>query len=100
MYVKQNNKDRRANSFIVSGLQGNYSTADSILVKNLCRDELRLSVDILSTKRIGKEIATKPRHLLVYTRSRDQAVAITQSDRKLRKSDDLFVMQTFSSTQT
>jgi hypothetical protein len=50
-----------------------------------------MSVDLSSTKRIGKEIATKPRHLLAYTQSRDQAVAIIQSAKKLRKSDDLFV---------
>ena len=56
MYVEQNNKVKRANSFIVSGLQGNDSTYDLILVKNLCRDESRLPVDILSTERIGKEI--------------------------------------------
>ena len=83
MYVEKDNKNRRANSFIVTGLQGNDSTSDSKLVKDLCHDELRLPVDILSTKRIGKEITTKPRHLLVYTRSRDQAVAIIQSAKQI-----------------
>jgi hypothetical protein len=91
MYVEQNNKDRRANSFIISGLPANRSTSDSGLVEDLCRNELGISVGLLSSKRIGKETSNKPRHLLAYVQSRDQAQAVINSAKKLRNSNDNFV---------
>jgi hypothetical protein len=92
VYIEKNNKDRRANSFIVSGLPSNKSTADDKrLIESLCHDEFGVSVDLIFVRRIGKETTTKPRNLLVYVRSRDQAQNIIQSAKKLRQSDDDFV---------
>jgi hypothetical protein len=92
MYVEQNNKARRANSFVVSGLPSSDSTeADNDLVQRLCQEEFNLSVDVKSSKRIGKPVADKPRRLLVYVRSQNQAQTIIQSARRLRQSKDTFV---------
>lgn len=92
MYVEQNNKARRANSFVISGLPPTELTsADNDLVQRLCQDEFNISVDLMSSKRIGKPIAEKPRRLLVYVRSQQQAQAIIQSARLLRQSTDPFI---------
>ena len=86
MYVEQINKERRANSFVISGLTAVDSKSDADLVKQLCQEEFGLSVDVMSSRRIGQPTLTKPRHLLVYIRSRDQAQTIIQTARRLRKS--------------
>ena len=69
MCLEQENKARRANSFIVSGLPGEAELSDGQLVEGLCRDELSLTVEVLSCKRIGRQISDKPRKLLAYIRS-------------------------------
>jgi len=90
-YVEQNNKNRRVNSFIISGLPINKSTSDTRLVEDLCRNELGISVDLLSSKLIGKETSNRPRHLLAYVQSRDHAKAVIHSAKELRNSNDNFV---------
>jgi hypothetical protein len=85
MYLEQANKARRANSFLVSGLPVSESP-DNVLVENLCQEEFRLSVKILSCKRIGRQYQDKPRSLLVYVQSCEQAQAVISSAKLLRKS--------------
>jgi hypothetical protein len=48
-------------------------------------------VDILSCKRIGRQYQDKPRSLLVYVRSREQAQAVISSAKLLRKSSNATV---------
>lgn len=86
MYVEQINKERRANSFVISGLMAVDSKSDNDIVKQLCEEEFGLSVDVLTSKRIGRLTSADPRNLLVYIRSRDQAQTIVQRARRLRKS--------------
>jgi hypothetical protein len=53
VYIENNNKDRRANSFIVSGLPSNKSIADDKrLIESLCNDEFGVSVDLIFVRRI------------------------------------------------
>jgi hypothetical protein len=78
MYLEQANKARRANSFLVSGLPVSESP-DNVLVENLCQEEFRLSVKILSCKRIGRQYQDKPRSLLVYVQSCEQAQATVRT---------------------
>jgi hypothetical protein len=90
MYLEQANKARRANSFLISGLPVS-ELSDKVLTENLCRDEFRLSVDVLSCKRIGRQFQDKPRNLLVYVRSREQAQDVISSAKLLRKSSNALV---------
>jgi hypothetical protein len=85
MYLEQANKASRANSFLVSGVPVSESP-DNVLVENLCQEEFRLSVKILSCKRIGRQYQDKPCSLLVYVHSCEQAQAVISSAKLLRKS--------------
>ena len=91
MYVEQANKARRANSFVVAGLPVNYQQTDNQLVEQLCRDEFGLEVEALSSKRIGRQIADKPRNLLVYVQSNKQAQEIIGLAKTLRRSNNATV---------
>ena len=91
MYVEQNHKAKRANSFIISGLSEDEHIPDNNLVENLCCDEFGLSIRPSSCKRIGRQLMDKPRHLLVYVKSQTEADTIIQSAKKLRKSDNSYV---------
>jgi hypothetical protein len=53
------------------------------LIEALGRDEFGQAVDLLSCKRIGRQHPDKPRDLLVYVRSHEQALAIIQSAKQL-----------------
>lgn len=86
MYIESENKARRANSFIISGLPSDAQTSDSELTKQLCHNEFDLSIEVTSSKRIGKPTTNQPQRLLVHIKSRDQAQAIIQIARCLRKS--------------
>ena len=91
MYVEQANKARRANSFVVAGLPINSQQTDNQLVELLCRDEFGLEVKALSSKRIGRQVADKPRNLLVYVQSNQQAQEIIGLAKTLRRSTNTAV---------
>jgi hypothetical protein len=91
MYVEQANKARRANSFVVAGLQVSSQQTDNQLVELLCRDEFGLEVKALSCKRIGRRVADKPRNLLVYVQSNQQAQEIVGLAKTLRRSTNVAV---------
>ena len=91
MYIEQNSKERRANSFIISGLPAASDKSDSELALRLCNDEFGLTVDMQSTKRLGREATDRPRPLVVFIRSREQAQAIIQTAKRLRQSSDATV---------
>jgi len=87
MYVEQNNKNRWVNSFIISSLPINKSTSDTRLMEDLWRNELGISVDLLSSKRISKETSNRPRHLLAYVQSRYHTQAVIHSAKELQNSN-------------
>jgi hypothetical protein len=64
VYLEQEDKQRRTNSFVISGLTAGESP-DNQMVENLCRDELGLSVEVVSCKRVGRQDLDKPCKLLV-----------------------------------
>jgi len=92
VYVDQRDKDRRATSFIISGLPTSSSFTDQQIVTDLCSKEFNLQVDISSTKRLGKTItspsssSTKIQSLLVYLKNPDHTKTIILSARRLRQS--------------
>ena len=92
VYIEQHDKARRANSFVVSGLPGTEQAADDEqLIKALCREEFGQDVNVLSCKRIGRQQPGKPRKLLVFLQSPDQASTIIQDAKTLRKSSSVAV---------
>ena len=91
MYKEQINKTQRENSFIVSGLPAVDDKPDGERIEQLCLKEFQESVNLVSCKRIGHQLPGKPRRLLVYLRSRDQAHKIIQTAKILRQSEDLYV---------
>jgi hypothetical protein len=96
MHTEQNDKARRMNSFVTSGLPTDDQKSDTDFVQQLCHEEFGQSVDVLSLKRLGQpqQFATQPHHprrLLVHIKSRDQAQTIIQIARRLRKSSNSFV---------
>ena len=91
VYIEQNDKARRANSFMVSGLAENTIDSDCEQVITLCRNEFCLDLDVISTKRVGHSLVNKPRLLMVHVKSQEQAQRVIQSARQLRHSADTYV---------
>jgi hypothetical protein len=92
VYVDQRDKDRRATSFIITGLLPSPSFTDQQIVTDLCSNEFNLQVNIASTKRLGKTSAslssssTKTQPLLVNLKNPDHTKTIISSARRLRQS--------------
>jgi hypothetical protein len=91
MYVEQANKARRATTFVVARLPISSQQIDNQLVELLCRDEFGLEVKALSSKRIGRRVADKPRNLLVYVQSNQQAQETVGLANTLRRSTNVAV---------
>jgi hypothetical protein len=64
MYVEQNQKAKRANTFIISGLQEDEQIPDDKLTENLCCGEFGLAIKLSSCKRIDRQLLAKPRNVL------------------------------------
>lgn len=89
VYVDQREKERRACSFIVSGLPTSTEHSDKVMVTDLCAGEFSFQVDVISTKRLGKlDVSSTPKiqPLLVTLKDADQAKCIISSARQLRRS--------------
>jgi hypothetical protein len=89
VYVDQQDKERRAGSFIVSGLVLLSEHSDKAMVTYLCSSEFRIQVDVINTKRLGKlavSSTAKIQPLLVSLKDADQAKCIISSAHQLRQS--------------
>jgi len=94
MYVEKAENDRRAASFIVSGLPTSNSSTDRQRVTQLLESELGVCPVITYTKRLGQSSSTKIQPLLVYLRDTSQAQYTVSHARRLRQSNDPFVKNT------
>ena len=86
VYADQLEQKRRESTLIVSGIQESQTQNDKALFINLCRDELNLQVDVITTKRLGRPLPNKVRPLLVVTRKADEAQHLIAAAKQLRKS--------------
>ena len=91
MYVDRAASDRRASSFIVSGMPPSSGRDDSSLVADLCQNAIGIRPDVTAAKRLGKPRPDRAQPILVYLKSSDHAKAIISQAKKLRQSTDLFV---------
>lgn len=90
VYVDRAESDRRAASFIISGMPTSISSSDRNLVTELCNNEFGMLPDISYTKRLGTQIAGRVQPLLVYLKQVTQSRHIVTSARQLRQSQDEF----------
>lgn len=86
VYLDQREKDRRASSFIISGLPVSNQLSDQTIVAELCSTEFSVQVEVTNTKRLGQPSANKIQPLLVNLKNAEQAKNIISSARKLRQS--------------
>ena len=91
VYVDQAARDRRAASFIVSGLPLSNDLSDKAIVAQLCTSELGLQPDITATKRLGQSTGGKIQPILVHTKDVQLAQSIISSAKKLRQSNFPFI---------
>jgi len=99
VYIDQRIRDSRdATSFIISGLPTSTVHSDKYIVSEMCTNEFKVHVDIVSTKRLGKasssslpSSATRIQPLLVNVRNTEHASLIISSARQLRQSVSPFV---------
>ena len=91
VYVDQAARDRRAASFIVSGLPTSTDLPDNAIVAQLCSSELGLQPDITATKRLGKPTAGKIQPILVHTKDTQGAQSVITNAKKLRQSNFPFI---------
>lgn len=94
VYIDKAASDRRAASFIISGLPPKPSCQDRDLVVDLCHKELDLQPEVTAIKRLGKPTTGKVQPLLVHVRTTEEARLVTSSARRLRQSTDDQIRQT------
>jgi len=92
VYIDQRDKDRRATSFIISGLSTSTNCPDQIFFTDLCLNEFNIQIDIANTKRLGNSPSSatptsKIQPLPVSVKHPDQAKMIISSARQLRHSN-------------
>ena len=79
VYVDKAEAERRASSFIISGLPLTNSSSDRDLVSHLCLNGFGICPEIAFTKRLGRPVADKVQPLLVYVKQTDQAKFIVSA---------------------
>ena len=91
VYVDKAASDRRASSFIVSGLPPSSTIQDQQLVEQLCVNELNITAaEITATARLGRPSASKPQPILVHVKQQSTAQQIISFAKNLRKSCNPF----------
>lgn len=95
MYVEQKQKDRRANSFVVSGLPIEEDIDDEKKIKHICKNDIGIDIEgnIASVKRIGKPRPEKVQPVLVILKDKQYAQNIVHKARLLRHSHSDYVRQ-------
>ena len=89
VYIDKAASERRAASFIVSGLAPSTTSSDADVVTALCEDEIGIRPVIKSTKRLGRPTAGKVQPVLVQLNNSDSAKHIVSQAKRLRQSSNL-----------
>ena len=84
--AEQRSRERRAKSLIVTGLAPSTDTTDKVHFKRLCVTELGIEPTVVFTRRLGNDIG-RVRRLLVCLQTEDDAIAIMNNAKVLRRSD-------------
>jgi hypothetical protein len=88
VYTDKLEKERRSNSFIVSGLRVRNGITDKDAICQLCTDEFGISPTVIFSKRLGEERINTTQPLLVAVNSTEQAAEIISCAKSLRRSTD------------
>jgi len=91
VFREKQQQENRSKNFVVTGLSPNVHNDDKTSAELLCQNELNLSPEVTSCRRLGKLIPGKVQPLLVSVRTAEQATSIIASARQLRRSSDAFV---------
>lgn len=91
VYVDKAASDRRAVSFIVTGLPPSSSSTDTDIVTHLCETEIGVRPVVTATKRLGRPSADRIQPLLVHTNNAGDAQQITRQAKRLRQSNNILV---------
>jgi len=89
VYVDKRRSEDRANTFVVRGIAESANHNDRDTVYELCANEFNIDLDIVASKRLGRD--TQPgrsRPLLVVCRSVNAAADVIASAKRLRRSAD------------
>jgi len=86
VYVDQQRSGNQAANVVISGLPPHLQVADNTVVRNILSSELKLSVNVVKSKRLGRPSAGRVQPLLVVLRSADEADRVMASAKKLRQS--------------
>jgi len=90
MYKEKQLQESRIRNFVVKGLSVN-SHDDKRRIEELCQNELNVSPEIVSCRRLGKVITGKVQPVLVTVSSEEDARSVISLARNLRRSNDAFV---------
>ena len=95
MYVEQKQKDRRANTFIVTGLPIENDVDDKTKVQNICKNHVGVNIDtnIVSIRRLGTPKPAKLQPVLVILKDKSLALQIIQNAKLLRQSNSAYIRQ-------
>lgn len=88
IHTDQRDKERRKKSVVVSGLAPSDDANDSVIFRRLCTLELGIDPPIMYTRRLGATNIDRVRPLLVAVQSADDACAILNQAKTLRRSNN------------
>jgi hypothetical protein len=88
VYMENVERKSRRRNVVVSGLPTNTECPDQEAVIQLCKNYFNLEAEVISCRRLGKQIAGREQPLLVTLASEEQASHVILSAKLLRKSAD------------
>lgn len=96
MYVDQKQKDRRSNTFIITGLPVENDIDDKTKVQKICKMDIGVDIDtnIVNVRRLGKPSTDKLQPVLVILKEKQLAQQIIQKAKLLRQSSSAYIRQT------
>ena len=83
--------NRRSTNVIVSGLKPRSDMSDVDLIKDLCFTHLTIAINVVTTRRLGKNVSGKTQLLLVQLDNSSTVTHLLQHVRSLRSSNDPYV---------
>jgi len=91
VYTDLQEKQRRSNNIIISGLKNTEYQDERAVVSGMICDEFNRNVTVKYCRRLGKKTTGRTQNLLVTLSSADDATFLVRNARMLRQSENDFV---------
>jgi len=93
VYMDLEQKKKRANNVVISGLVTNENFDDKAVITGMIYQEFGREITVKHCRRLGRKIDGKTQNILVSLSSADEASYLISNARHLRRSNNEFVRQ-------